>query len=78
MKVCTASLNSLTYAIKAQKELAGAGIDARVVKLDPSLSRRGCTYGVEFDCTDGRAVRSTLGGARIPVTGYRNGGGEIL
>ena len=78
MKLCTASLNSLTYAIKAQKELAGAGIHAKVVKLDASMSRRGCTYGVEFDCANGRAVRSTLAGARIPVTGYHNGGGEMF
>lgn len=78
MKVCTASLNSLTYAIKAQKELAGAGIDARVVKLDASMSRRGCTYGVEFDCSVGRAVRSALGNARVPVKGYYSGGGEIF
>ena len=78
MKLCTASLNSLTYAIKAQKELAGAGINAKVVKLDASMSRHGCTYGVEFDCANGRAVRSALGSARIPVTGYHNGGGELF
>lgn len=78
MKICTASLISLTYAIKAQKELAKRGFAAKVVKLDPSLSKKGCTYGVEFDCTEGRAVRAALSAARISVTGYHNGGGEML
>ena len=78
MKLCTASLISLTYAIKAQKELASAGIDAKIVKLDPSRSRKGCAYGVEFPCEKTKAVRATLTDARISVTSYRSGGGELL
>ncbi len=78
MKLCTASFGSLTYAIKAQKELERAGLSVRVVKLDASLSRRGCAYGVEFPCAEGRHVRSILGAAGLPATGYRSGGGELL
>ncbi len=78
MKPCTASFGSLTYAIKAQKELAKVGVDAKIVKLDASLARRGCTYGVEFSCAEKRTVRTVLDGAKLPVNGYRNGGGEMI
>ncbi len=78
MKPCTASFGSLTYAIKAQKELAKVGVDAKIVKLDASLSRRGCSYGVSFSCADRRAVKATLDHAKLPATGYHNGGGELI
>ncbi len=78
MKPCTASFAGLTYAIKAQKELSAVGIDTKVVKLDASLSRRGCTYGVQFDCGETRAVRRALSLIRLLPTGYHDGGGSLF
>ena len=78
MKQCTAALGSLTYAIKAQRALAENGLACEIVKLDSSMTRRGCAYGVTFSCEEQRAVRSILGKEKITVTGFVNGGGELL
>lgn len=78
MKQCTAAMGSLTYAIKAQRALAEGGITCEIVKLDSSMTRRGCAYGVTFSCEEQRAVRAVLSKEKITVTGYVNGGGELL
>lgn len=78
MKQCTAALGSLTYAIKAQRALAEAGVHSEIVKLDSSMTRRGCSYGVEYSCSDQRSVRAVMSAEKITVTGYINGGGGSL
>lgn len=79
MKQCTAALGSLTYAIKAQRALAQEGISCEIVKLDSSMTRRGCAYGVEFPCSDQRSVRTVMNAEKITVSSYiNNGGGTIL
>ena len=79
MKQCTAALESLTYAIKAQRALAEAEIPCEIVKLDASMTRRGCAYGVEFPCSEQRSVRAVMNAENITVTGYiNNGGGALL
>lgn len=79
MKQCTAALGSLTYAIKAQRALAQEGIPCEIVKLDSSMTRRGCAYGVEFSCSDQRSVRTVMNAEKITVSNYiNNGGGTIL
>lgn len=69
MKGCTyiAATASLNNAIKAQNALSGSGIQSRIVSLPPSATRRGCSYGVEMDCSQASAARSVLrhSGARI-------------
>ena len=60
MKTCIATAPSLNIAIKMQKILARVGIFAKIVSLDPSMSRRGCAYGVEFYCAEERTVKSAL------------------
>lgn len=77
-KLCTASIGSLTHAMKGQKLLAEDGISARIVKLDAKRTRRGCAYGIEFSCTDLRRARSVLSSAHLPVSDYINGGGGEL
>ncbi|MFA6948421.1 MAG: putative Se/S carrier-like protein [Eubacteriales bacterium] len=58
MQLCTISQSSITYAVKARDALADAALPSRIVKLDPSRTRRGCAYGLEIDC---RMVNSAVG-----------------
>ncbi len=47
-----ATMKSMTGALKAEKALNNKGIPCRIVSLDPSLTKKGCSYGVAFssDC----------------------------
>lgn len=47
--MCVIALKSMTYAIKAKKALNDYYIDAEIVKLEPSMTKKGCAYGVRFD-----------------------------
>ena len=77
--ICTASIGSLTHAMKGQKLLEAAGIAARIVKLDAAKTRKGCSYGIEFFCSETKRARSVLGGAHLPISSYfAGGGGELL
>ena len=78
MDDCTAALSSLTYAIKAERILAELGVSSRVVKLDASVSRRGCEYGISFDCRDLPHVKTALKSVGISARRYLKGGGEIF
>lgn len=50
--MCFASLKSMTYAIKAKKLLSQNYINSEIIKLDPAMTKKGCSYGVEFDCVN--------------------------
>ena len=77
--ICTASVGSLTHAMKGQRLLEGVGIAARIVKLDAGKTRKGCSYGIEFSCSETKRVRSVFGDAHLPISSYfAGGGGEIL
>lgn len=77
--ICTASVGSLTHAMKGQKLLGDIGITARIVKIDAKKTRRGCSYGIEFPCSEMKRARSTLGAAHLPISDYfSGGGGEVL
>ncbi|MBQ8545836.1 MAG: DUF3343 domain-containing protein [Clostridia bacterium] len=58
--MCVASVKSMTQAMKAKKALLNAYIDASVIKLDADLSKKGCSYGVKFDCVNLYAAENTL------------------
>lgn len=78
-KICTASVGSLTHAMKGQKLLSDAGILTKIVKLDAKKTRRGCAYGIEFSCAELKNARSVLGASHLPVSEYfSGGGGELL
>ena len=79
MKICTAAIGSLTIAMKAHSMLDNAGLESKIVKLDPSMTKRGCAYGIEYPCEDHKAVRSAFNAAKISVSSYiKGGGGEML
>lgn len=60
MNICIATISSLNLSIKAQKALANERIFCKIVSLDPSTTRRGCAYGIEFACSEERSVKSIL------------------
>ena len=75
----TASIGSLTHAMKGQRFLMSVGIEARIVKLDAKKTRRGCAYGIEFPAAELKRAKSTLAASHLPVSEYfSGGGGELL
>ena len=74
--VCRVSVGSVTYAIKAQKSLAVAAIHSEVVKLDSGNFGKGCTYGLEFGCSQRANVSAVLGNAGIRHRGISDAEGE--
>lgn len=73
MNNCIAAINSLNKCIKAEKVLSSAGYFCKIISLDPSLTRRGCAYGVEFSCSEENEIRKILRAARIDVTQFVGG-----
>ena len=79
MKSCTAAIGSLTLAMKAKSALDEVGLYGKIVKLDPTMTRRGCAYGIEYDCENHKSVRSAFNTAKISVSSYiKGGGGEMI
>ena len=74
---CTAVIGSMTTAQKAQKALATAAIRANVVKLDSSVTKRGCAYGVEYDCIQEANVKAVLNAFGICISRIVRGGGYM-
>jgi len=64
---CSAELQSMTVAQRAQKALASAAIPVSIVKTEPSSARRGCSYGIEFACNQLNNVSHVLSAAGISV-----------
>jgi hypothetical protein len=58
--MCIASVKSMTYALKAKRALASFYINSEVVKLDTSMTKNGCAYGVKFDCINLYAAENAL------------------
>lgn len=61
---CRVSLISMTQALKAQKILASEAIPCEIVKVGVT-SRRGCSYGIEFNCNQKNNVKTVLSRAGI-------------
>lgn len=74
MKSCIAATASVNISIKAQNALASGGVRSRIISLPPGATRRGCAYGVEFDCADEQRARSILRRAGVRVSQFIKGG----
>ena len=72
---CVGATESITSAVKATRVLAKQGIFAEVIALSAGETKRGCAYGVSFDCDAIDTVRGALKGAGIAVTQYLQRGG---
>lgn len=77
MNRCTAAMSSITHCMRAQRLLMEEGLDSTIVKLDASLTKKGCAYGIEFSCNAKREVHTILARARLPVSQYIDDGGGV-
>ena len=50
--MCVVALKSMTYAIKTKRVLEDSYIDSEIIKLEPSMTKKGCSYGVKFNCVN--------------------------
>lgn len=66
--MCVASLKSITVALKAQKALDEAYIDCEIIKLEPYMTKKGCAYGIKFDCMNVYSVENVLKENRVKYT----------
>lgn len=66
--MCAIALKSMTYAMKAKKALNDHYINADIIKLDPNMTKKGCAYGVRFDCVNLSAVQDVLRNGSIKYT----------
>lgn len=48
MNKTTITVGSVTYAIKVRKLLERAGVKSKLIKVDSSKTKSGCTYGIEL------------------------------
>ncbi len=65
---CIISLPSETYAMSSQRLLSKNGIASRIVKTDPSATKKGCTVGIEVDCRFTAKAKGILINHSIPVS----------
>lgn len=73
---CTVALGSVTNATRAQRVLAHAAIYSEIVKLGGDAHGKGCTYGLEFGCSQRANVSAVLGNAGIRHRGFSDAEGE--
>ena len=50
--MCVASVRSMTHAIKAKKALESLDISCDIIRLEPNMTKKGCAYGVQFECVN--------------------------
>lgn len=58
--MCVISIKNITMAHKAQRVLAKEGIYTNIVNIDPSLTEKGCSYGLSYSCNERIKVRKIL------------------
>ncbi len=63
--MCIASVKNMTGAMRIRDALVRGGVQAEIVSIDASLTRRGCAYGVSFPCEREGQVRRILGSKKI-------------
>jgi len=78
MNTCIATMQTVNLSIKAQKALAADGIFSKIVSIDPALTKRGCSYGLEFSCSEEQTVRRILRKNGIRVGQFLSFDGGIL
>ena len=75
---CIAVIGSVTYAMKAQKLLAAAAIPSHAIKLDATLSRHGCLWGIRFSYNQRNNVTAILQKNGIGIRATVSESGEAL
>ena len=62
---CVVTLGSVTNATRAQRALARAAIYSELIKLGGDAHGKGCTYGLEFGCSQLVGVMTVLNNSGI-------------
>ncbi len=75
MSSCKIPQSSVTWAMKIKRLFDLHGISCEVVRLDPSETKRGCGYGVRFDCVHLAAAEALLHKNGIVYSQTIGGGG---
>lgn len=75
IKYCVGAIGSMTAALKASQILRGRGLRTEVIGLSASETKRGCAYGISFDCAVMSEVRNALKQGGIAVSQYLQRGG---
>ena len=70
--MCIIALRSMTHAIKAKKCLEDFYIDCEIVKLEPNMTKKGCAYGVSFNCVNTKNVIEAMKKSTIRYTELLN------
>ncbi len=70
--MCIAALRSMTHAIKAKKALEDFYIDCEIVKLEPNMTKKGCAYGVRFNCVNTNYVIDAMKKGNVRYTELLN------
>ncbi len=65
MERCVITSKSLTSALKAKDILADSAVYANIIKIDPSYSKHGCSYGLEIDCRNKRNAEKMLSASKL-------------
>ena len=68
MKYCIIPISTQSYAIKGEKLLKSKGIRARMTKVDPAKTPKGCAFGLEIECSSKTAAYSLLSYAKLPFS----------
>lgn len=63
--MCVASLKSMTVAMKAQRALSKDNISCEIIRLEPSMTKNGCAYGIKFNCLSLYSVQNALNTNKI-------------
>lgn len=69
---CLITMRSETYSHKGVRALRENGIPSSITKLDPELSKKGCSYGIKFDCRHRAVVQRVLSDNKIPYSDIRS------
>ncbi len=68
MKKCIIAISSVNHAIRSEKYLSANFVQTRIVKLQPSQTKKGCAYGLEVKCKDLNTATKLLDNAGIKYT----------
>ena len=52
MKQCIIAISSVNHAIRCEKIIKSNGYYARITKLQPQSTQKGCAYGLAVNCND--------------------------
>ena len=63
--ICSATIGSVSAAMRAQQLLASAAIHSNIIKTEGSAAHRGCVYSLAYPCAQQNNVRTVLDAARI-------------